>query len=147
VIEGTVEADPGTRAVPGQRGRLRAGSSAQEYREASRAFRRRNIATFHNVFDYLARDYGLTIVGEVETAPGQEPSAGEIRKLVRKMRDAGVPALFTEPQYPARIADAISREAGIPTLVLDPVVTGSTAPGYYEAMRRNLRTLREALSR
>jgi zinc transport system substrate-binding protein len=144
-------------ASPGDAARFRANADAyvrrlealsREFEEASGAFRKRNIATFHNVFDYLARDYGLTVVGEVESAPGQEPSAGEIRKLVRMMRDKEVPALFAEPQYPKRIAEMIAREAGVPTLVLDPVATGSTAPGYYEeAMRRNLRTLREALSR
>ncbi|RJP24596.1 MAG: zinc ABC transporter substrate-binding protein [Deltaproteobacteria bacterium] len=144
-------------AVPGDSARFGANADAyarrlealsREFEEASSTFRRRNIVTFHNVFDYLARDYGLTIVGEVETAPGQEPSAGEIRKLVRTMRDRGVPALFTEPQYPGRIAKTISREAGVPMVALDPVATGGTAPGYYEvAMRRNLRALREALSR
>jgi ABC-type Zn uptake system ZnuABC Zn-binding protein ZnuA len=42
----------------------------------------------------------------------------------------------------------VAREAGVPVRVLDPVATGSTAPGAYEeAMRRNLRILVEALSR
>jgi len=143
-------------ASPGNAGRFRANADAyvrrlesldREFGEASRAFRRRNIVTFHNVFDYLARDYGLTVVGRVEDAPGQEPSAGEIRKLVRTIREKNVPVLFVEPQSPRRIADVIAREAGIPVRELDPVSTGSTAPGTYEeAMRRNLQTLREALS-
>ena len=143
-------------ASPRNEGRFRANADAyvrrleslhREYVEASRAFRKRNIVTFHNVFDHLARDYGLKIVGKVENAPGQEPSAGEIRKLVRTIRDKGVPVLFAEPQYPQRIADVIAREAGISVRVLDPVATGPTAPGSYEeAMRRNLSVLKEALS-
>lgn len=143
-------------ASPGDGERFRANADAyvrrieslhREYAEASRAFRKRNIVTFHNVFDYLARDYGLAVVGKVESVPGQEPSAGEIRKLVRTIRDKGVPVLFAEPQYPQRIADVIAREAGIRVRVLDPVATGSTAPDAYEkAMRRNLATLEEALS-
>lgn len=119
----------------------------REYVEASRSFRKRNIVTFHNVFDHLARDYGLAVVGRVENAPGQEPSAGEIRRLVRTIREKGVPVLFAEPQYPKRIADVIAREAGIPVRELDPVATGPTDPGFYEeAMRRNLATLKGALS-
>ncbi len=143
-------------ASPGNEARFRANADAyvrrleslhREYAEASGAFRKRNIVTFHNVFDHLARDYGLTIVGRVENAPGQEPSAGEIRKLVRTIREKGVPVLFAEPQYPQRIADVVAREAGISVRVLDPVATGSTSPGAYEeAMRRNLSTLKEALS-
>lgn len=143
-------------ASPGNEALFRANADAyvrrleslhREFVEASRSFRKRNVVTFHNVFDHLARDYGLTIVGLVESAPGQQPSAGEVRRLVRTIRDKGVPVLFTEPQSPRRIADVIAREAGIPVRELDPVATGSTDPGFYEeAMRRNLATLKGALS-
>jgi len=118
-----------------------------DFETAARGFRSRNIVTFHNVFDYMARDYGLAVVGEVETVPGQEPSAGEIRKLARVIREKGVRALFAEPQNPPRVAEMVAREAGVPLRVLDPVATGSTAPtAYEEAMRRNLETLKEVLS-
>ena len=143
-------------ASPANAGRFRANADAYvrrlaaieaEYAAAAGGFRRRNIVTVHNVFGYLARDCGLTVVGEVESAPGQEPSAGEIRKLARVIREQKVPALFAEPQYPPKVAEMVAREAGVPVRVLDPVATGSTAPAAYEeAMRRNLATLKEALS-
>jgi len=118
-----------------------------EFDAAARTFRRKNIVTFHDVFEYLARDVGLTVVGVIESAPGQEPSAGEIRKLARTIREKDVPAVFSEPQYSPRIAEALAREAGVPVRVLDPVATGSPSPTAYEdAMRRNLMTIREALS-
>jgi zinc transport system substrate-binding protein len=114
---------------------------------ASLSFRKRNIVTFHDVFDYLARDYGLAIVGEIESTPGQEPSAGEMQRLIRTIRERGVPAVFAEPQYPPRIAEVIAREAGVPVRVLDPAVTGSISPTAYEdVMWRNLKTLTEALA-
>ena len=120
---------------------------AAEFEGEAKRFRRRNIVTFHNVFDYLARDLGLTVVGEIETAPGQQPSAGEIRNLARTIRERGVPAVFSEPQYSPKIAEALGREAGVPVRVLDPVATGSpTLTAYEDAMRRNLVTLKEALS-
>jgi zinc transport system substrate-binding protein len=114
---------------------------------AAKTFRRRNIVTSHNVFDYLARDLGLTVVGEIATAPGQEPSAGELRDLARTIREKKVPAVFSEPGFSPKLAEALAREAGVPVKVLDPVATGSPAPTAYEdAMRRNLSTLKEALS-
>lgn len=120
---------------------------AAEFDAAAKTFRRTNIVTFHNVFGYLARDLGLTVVGEIETVPGQEPSAGEIRRLSRAIREKEVPAVFSEPQYSPKLADALAREAGVPVRVLDPVATGSPAlTAYEDAMRRNLSTLREALS-
>ena len=120
---------------------------AAEFEAAAMTFRRTNIVTFHDVFDYLARDVGLTVVGKIETVPGQEPSAGEIQRLSRTIREKEVPAVFSEPQYSPKLADALAREAGVPVRVLDPVATGSPAlTAYGDAMRRNLSTLKEALS-
>lgn len=126
---------------------LRLTALMAEFETAAKTFRRRNIVTSHNVFDYLARDLGLSVVGEIETAPGQEPSAGEIQRLSRTIREKEVPAVFSEPQYSPKLAEALGREAGVPVRVLDPVATGSPALSAYEdAMRRNLSTLKEALS-
>ncbi len=144
-------------ASPGDAPRFRANADAYvhrlaalsaEFDAAAAGFRRRNIVTFHDVFDYLARDYGLTVVGEVESVHGQEPSAGEVRRLARVIREKGVAALFVGPDSPPRVAEMVAREAGVPVRMLDPVSTGSTAPAAYEkAMRRNLSTLVESLSR
>lgn len=119
-----------------------------EFDQAAKRFRNRNIVAFHNVFDYLARDAGLTIVGEIEVTPGQEPSAGEIHKLIETIKATKAAAVFGEPQYPARLAEMVAREAGVPVRSLDPVATGSTSLTTYEdAMRDNLRVLQEVLGK
>ena len=119
-----------------------------EFDQAAKRFRNRNIVTFHNVFDYLARDAGLTIVGEIEAVPGQDPSAGEIHKLIETIRAKKAAAVFGEPQYPARLAEMVAREAGVPVRGLDPVATGSTSLTTYEdVMRDNLRVLQEVLGK
>jgi zinc transport system substrate-binding protein len=120
----------------------------EEFGQASKRFRHRNIVTFHNIFDYLARDVGLNIVGEIEVAPGQEPSAGELQTLIETIRTEKVAAVFGEPQYPARLAEVVGREAGVPFRVLDPVATGSTSLTTYEdAMRKNIHVLLDVLSK
>lgn len=119
---------------------------ANEFDAAAGRFRSRKIVTYHNVFDYLARDLGLEIVGEIEETPGQEPSAGEIAKLIKTIRGKGAAVVFWEPQYPKRLADMIAAEAGVPSRFLDPVSTGSPDLDTYEkVMRQNLYTLKEAL--
>jgi ABC-type Zn uptake system ZnuABC Zn-binding protein ZnuA len=108
----------------------------------------RKILTEHEVFDYLARDCGLQIVAVIEAEPGQEPSAAAMIELVRAIRARGAAAVFTEPQYPARAAATIAREAGVPSAVLDPVASGpADAPlDYYEkVMAGNLKTLQTVL--
>jgi len=119
---------------------------SREFDETARRFRNPRIVTFHNVFDYLARDIGLTIVGWIAETPGQEPSAGEMQELIRTIRETKAAAVFAEPQYPERLAATVAREAGVPVRMLDPVSTGSTAlTAYEDVMRKNLQTLAEAL--
>ena len=121
---------------------------AREFDTAAGRFRNRNIVAFHNVFDYLARDLGLTVVGHIEESPGQGPSAGEIQALVRRIRETRAAAVFAEPQYSSRLAEAIAREAGVPVRMLDPVATTDSLSlaVYEEVMRSNLAVLTEVLA-
>ncbi len=108
----------------------------------------RKIVTEHAVFDYLARDCALAVVAVVEENPGQEPAASEMLELVKTIKSSGAVALFTEPQYPAKVGETIAREAGIPLATLDPATTGPANPpaDYYEkTMRANLETLKKLL--
>ncbi len=72
----------------------------------------RRIVTFHDAFPYFARAYGIEIVGVAVQAPGQDPSAGETAALIDAIRTAGVKAIFSERQFPARLVDAIASETG-----------------------------------
>jgi ABC-type Zn uptake system ZnuABC Zn-binding protein ZnuA len=77
-----------------------------------------------------------------------EPSAAEMLGLVRTIRGQKVGALFTEPQYPAKVGETVAREAKIPVAVLDPVATGKDGAPldfYQQAMRQNLEILKKVL--
>jgi zinc transport system substrate-binding protein len=114
----------------------------------SRGFKSRSIVTQHAVFDYLARDMGLEIVAVVQEHPGQEPSAAEMIDLVKVIKQSGAAAIFTEPQYPAKIGAVLAREAGIQVADLDPVASGpENAPldHYEKTMRANLSTIKRIL--
>ncbi len=123
---------------------------ADEFKAAAAAFPNKRIVTQHAVFDYLARDSGLSIVAVVEEEPGQAPSAAGMLSIVREIREKKAAAVFTEPQYPAGVGKTVAREAGIPVAVLDPAANGpaNAEPSYYEAaMRENLETLKKVLGR
>lgn len=109
----------------------------------------RRIVTEHAVFDYLARDNGLEVVAVVEENPGQEPTAAEMLEMVKRIKASGAAAVFTEPQYPAKVGQTIAKEVGIPVRVLDPVASGpeDATPEYYvKTMRSNLDTLVKTLA-
>jgi len=120
---------------------------ADEMAALGRTLKNNRIVEPHGVFDYLARDMGLEVVA-VLRPHGQEPSAAEMLELVRTLRAKQAGAIFTEPQYPAKVGAALARETGLPTATLDPVATGpDEAPlDYYEtAMRQNMEVLRATL--
>ncbi|MDQ2935283.1 MAG: metal ABC transporter substrate-binding protein [Chloroflexota bacterium] len=72
----------------------------------------RKIVTFHDAFPYYAREYGITIVGVAVRAPGQDPSAGDTAALVEAIRAAGVKAIFSEAQFPAKLVEQLAAETG-----------------------------------
>lgn len=107
----------------------------------------RDIITFHEAFPYFAREFNLNIAAVIEREPGSEPSAKELAETIETVRKVKVKALFAEPQYPTRAAEAIARESGARLYTLDPCVTGPmTADAYVAIMERNLAELRKALN-
>ena len=122
---------------------------ADEFGAAGKTFASRKIVTEHAVFDYLARDCGLEIVAVVEEDPGQAPSAAQMLDIVKRIKASAAAAVFTEPQYPAKVAETIAKEAGVPVAAVDPVASGpDDAPlDYYEqTMRKNLDVLKRVLA-
>lgn len=78
----------------------------------------RRIVSFHDALPYLARAYGIEIVGVVVDSPGQEPSAGEVAALIDEIRRTGVKAIVSEAAFDDRVARSIAEESGA-TIVSD----------------------------
>ena len=119
-----------------------------EFVAAGKTLRNNRIVTQHGVFDYLARDMGIDIVAVVQAHAGQEPAAAEMLSIIKTIRATKAGAIFTEPQYPERIAQTLAKETGIATAMIDPVASGpdDANPDYYETvMRQNLATLQRVL--
>ena len=109
-------------------------------------YRGRKIVTFHEAFPYFAQEFGLEIAAVIEREPGSAPSARELAETIDLVKESGVKALFSEPQYSGVAADAIARETGAKVYVLDPGVTGPDDPdAYITIMEKNLAVLKEAL--
>jgi len=97
----------------------------------------RTVVSFHDAFPYFAAAYGLTIDGTVVTAPGQDPSAGEIAVLVSAIRTDHVKAIFAEAQFSDDLVRTISAETGatvVSSLYTDSV--GDPPQDTYESMMR-----------
>jgi ABC-type Zn uptake system ZnuABC Zn-binding protein ZnuA/ABC-type Mn2+/Zn2+ transport system permease subunit len=75
---------------------------------------RRKLVTDHDAFGYLARRYGLEIVGTVIPARTTlaQPSAGELARLADDIERERVPAVFPERSVSPDTARAIARQTG-----------------------------------
>ncbi|AFQ42532.1 ABC-type metal ion transport system, periplasmic component/surface adhesin [Desulfosporosinus meridiei DSM 13257] len=108
--------------------------------------KQRNIVTFHEAFPYFAKEFNLKTVGVIEREPGSAPSAKELSETIEQIKGLEIKALFAEPQYDPKAAEAIANETGAKVYTLDPIVTGPMeADAYINLMETNLITLQEAL--
>lgn len=112
------------------------------------AYKGRPIITFHEAFPYFAREFGFKIAAVVEREPGSQPSAKELADTIELIKKSNIPALFSEPQYPAAAAETIAKETGAKIYLLDPAVTGpDDDDAYIKIMENNLIVLKKALSK
>ncbi|HVM17416.1 MAG TPA: zinc ABC transporter substrate-binding protein [Gaiellaceae bacterium] len=137
--------------------RSRAEELAAELRGLDREFRegladcaRREIVTSHAAFGYLADRYELEQIAIAGLSPEAEPSARDLERIVEEVREHRATTVFAETLVSPRVAETVAREAGARTAVLNPL-EGLTADerargdDYFDVMRANLETLREAL--
>jgi manganese/iron transport system substrate-binding protein len=107
----------------------------------------RKLVTFHDAFPYYAREYGIALVGVAVEAPGQDPSAGAMARLVTAIKNAGVKAIFSERQFPAKLVEQLASEAGCKVVanLYDDTLGDAPVTSYDQVIRWDTTQLVEAL--
>lgn len=148
IADELAKADPGRREIYKKNAAAYAAkleALGKELKDSLPKAKGAKVVTSHEIFDYLATDLGVLVVGEVQTgAKGDAPP----RKLIEKIKKEKAKAIFTEPQYSSKKAELIAKEAGVPAFQLDPLASGpddAPADHYEKTMRANLETLKKAL--
>ncbi len=103
----------------------------------------RELVTFHDGFAYLAHSFDLEILEAIEEESDSEASAGALIHLIELVEHHQLPAIFTETNGSASAAAVVAAETGVEVYTLDMTMSGDD---YFEAMERNIRVLKEALS-
>jgi len=111
----------------------------------------REIVTSHTAFKYMAEDYGLTQIPIAGLSPDAEPSPKELGEIVNFVKEHNITYIFFESLVSPKLADTIATEAGVKTLVLNPLEgltkkEGEERKDYISIMRENLANLQTALS-
>ncbi|HLK84669.1 MAG TPA: zinc ABC transporter substrate-binding protein [Xanthobacteraceae bacterium] len=110
---------------------------------------RRKVITTHEAFEYFAADYGIAFIAAQGLSTETEPSARDIARIIRAIREENIPALFFESAVDPRLVKRIAAETGARiggTLFADTLTApAGPAPTYVDMMRHNVREIVEAL--
>ncbi|MRN53581.1 metal ABC transporter solute-binding protein, Zn/Mn family [Paenibacillus monticola] len=108
------------------------------------------IVVSHQAFAYLARDYGLTQHAIMGLSPDAEPRGQDMVALTDLVKKEGIKYIFFEELVSDKMAKTLAAEAGVSTMVLNPV-EGLTqkqeknGDNYFTLMEKNLQNLILAL--
>ncbi len=102
----------------------------------------RELITFHDGFSYFAESFDLHILAAIEEESGSTASAATLRSLTELIESRGITSLFTEKNGSRNAADILSRETGARVCTLDMAMA---TDNYFDAMSRNIDTVKEAL--
>lgn len=117
---------------------------------------RRVLVTAHDAFGYFGRAYGFDVVGLQGISTASEASTADVKRLTDLIVERRLPAMFVETSVSPRTIEAVRaavRDRGFEvaiggSLYSDAMGDPGTPEGRYPGMvRRNVRTIVEALSR
>ena len=112
---------------------------------------RRRIITTHDALGYLAATSGLTVMAPLGISTDSEPSARDVAKIIRQIRQDRVPAVFLENVSDPRLIQRIASESGAKvggTLYSDGRSPADGPAGtYIDMVRLTIRELTAALAR
>jgi zinc/manganese transport system substrate-binding protein len=110
---------------------------------------RRKVITTHDAFAYFAADYGVAFIAAQGVSSETEPSARDMARIIRAIRDQNIPALFFENAVDPRLIRRIAAEAGARiggTLFADTLSDAAgPAATYVDMMRHNAREIVDGL--
>lgn len=95
-------------------------------------YREQAFVSFHEAFQYFARDYGLASAISIETYPGKEPTPQYLQSLIQLIKEKNIKAIFSEPQFSPRIVESLAQDLDLKVYSLDPMETGNPSSTFYE---------------
>ena len=94
---------------------------------------------FHDAYHYFEERFGLKAAGAISINPEVPPGARHLSALRQRIEKLGGVCVFAEPQFNARVLDAVVAGTGARSGVLDPIgVDLEPGPGLYTAMLKGL---------
>ncbi len=111
----------------------------------------RRVITSHEAFRYYGDAYDIEFLAAQGVSGDAEPSARDVARLIRQIKQEGVKAIFVENITDVRLIERIAKETGASiggTLYSDALSDAAgPAATYLDMMRHNTRLLSAALKK
>lgn len=111
---------------------------------------RRKLVTTHDAFGYFEQAYGIEMIAPLGVATDAQPSAKDLGRIIRQIRDEAIPAIFLEASIDPRLAQRLASESGAKiggTLYSDALSAKNGPAGtYITMMETNIKELTRALA-
>ncbi len=122
----------------------------QSFKDTLAAVPNKSIVVSHEAYGYLCAAYGLTQMGIEGLAPDSEPDPARMAEVIDFVKENNVKTIFFEELASPKVAEAIAKETGAKTEVLNPIEGLSdeelkAGEDYISVMEKNLAALKEAL--
>ncbi len=101
---------------------------------------RRKVVTSHDAFGYFGAAYGIEFLAPQGVSTESEPSAAEVARLIRQIREQRITAVFMENMANPATLRRVAAEAGVAVggRLFADALSGPTGPAPdYEAMFRH----------
>ncbi|AJY48202.1 zinc transporter [Martelella endophytica] len=94
---------------------------------------------FHDAYHYFGDRFDVEAAGSVTVNPEAPPSAHRIQEIHDKLTELGAACVFSEPQFPPKVIDAIAEGTDTYVGTLDPIGADlQDGPDLYFTLLNNL---------
>lgn len=153
IRDGLIQADPRNSTFYQERFKEysdRLDALDKAYRSAVEGFRKKEIVVSHAAFGYLCHAYGLEQLAIEGVSSESEPTPAKMAEIIDFVREHEVKAIFFEELASPKVAEAIARETGVRTALLNPLEglgeeNLKAGKDYFSVMEENLEALKQAL--
>lgn len=118
-----------------------------EFKTGLQTCKVKTFVTSHEAFAYLAKRYGLEMVGIAGFTPDTEPTPARRKEVQEIVRREQVTTIFYEELVSPKVAESIAQDLKVKTAVLSPIEglsDANSSEDYFSLMRKNLQELRKA---
>lgn len=121
-----------------------------EYKTALGSCKKETIITNHNAFSYLSHKYGFKVEALSGLSPEAQPSAKQITKLMKHIKEHNISTIFFESFVSDRVMKSIAKDTKVAVDTLQPLgnITKDEADKnltYEDIMKINLVKISKAL--